>query len=199
MEKTILRECSIHGLTKFVLRKDGKYRCRKCASEAVQKRRIKVKEKAIEYKGGKCERCGYDKCSEALEFHHPNPDSKDFGISQKGYCWSWAKIKIELDKCILLCANCHREIHHEIKCKEKEKIEKEIKEKKERVDIPPKKTCSFNKIQYIDIELIKKDIENGLKQPEIAVKYNISVCTLKRFIWSHGIYMGGRKPSRRKK
>ena len=58
MKKTILRECSIHGLTKFVLRKDGKYRCRKCASEAVQKRRIKVKEKAIEYKGEKRERSG---------------------------------------------------------------------------------------------------------------------------------------------
>ncbi|MGB9863607.1 MAG: hypothetical protein ACPLPQ_07360 [Candidatus Saccharicenans sp.] len=79
--------------------------------QAVQKRRKKIRQMAIAYKGGRCQICGYDKCLEALEFHHLESVGKDFGISDKGYTRSWDKIKAELDKCILLCANCHREIH----------------------------------------------------------------------------------------
>lgn len=45
----------------------------------------------------------------------------------------------------------------------------------------------------MNLESIKKDIEDGLKQSEIAAKHNVSVATLKRFIWSHGIYMGEKK------
>jgi 5-methylcytosine-specific restriction endonuclease McrA len=78
---------------------------------AVQRRRKKIREMALAYKGGKCERCGYDRCSEALEFHHLSSDDKDFGISANGHSRSWERTKKELDKCILLCANCHREIH----------------------------------------------------------------------------------------
>lgn len=66
---------------------------------------------AVTYKGGKCERCGYDRCIDALEFHHIDPVQKDFTISAKGYTRSWNKVKAELDKCIMLCANCHRELH----------------------------------------------------------------------------------------
>ncbi len=66
---------------------------------------------AVEYKGGKCERCGYDRCMEALEFHHLDPIHKDFNISSKGYTRSWKKVQSELDKCVMLCANCHRETH----------------------------------------------------------------------------------------
>jgi len=77
---------------------------------AVAKRRRKIKAMAIEYKGGKCQTCGYHKCNGALELHHLNTEEKSFGIGDKGYTRSWDKIKAELDKCILLCANCHREI-----------------------------------------------------------------------------------------
>ena len=66
---------------------------------------------AVEYKGGRCQVCGYDRCIEALEFHHLDPTQKDFGISHKGYTRSWEKVKEEVEKCILLCANCHREFH----------------------------------------------------------------------------------------
>jgi len=78
---------------------------------AVQKRRKKVRQMAIDYKGGRCQLCGYNRCSEALEFHHLETTGKDFGISDRGYTRSWKKIKEELDKCILLCSNCHREVH----------------------------------------------------------------------------------------
>ncbi len=77
---------------------------------AVVKRRKKVRSMAIEYKGGKCEICGYNRCVQALEFHHLSED-KDFGISDKGYTRSWEKVKKEIDKCILVCSNCHRELH----------------------------------------------------------------------------------------
>ncbi len=78
---------------------------------AVQKRRKKIRKLAIKYKGGKCQICGYDRCNEAMEFHHYKKGEKDFGISQKGYTRSWSKVASELDKCIMLCANCHREVH----------------------------------------------------------------------------------------
>ena len=79
---------------------------------AVRKRRRRIREKAIDYKGGQCQICGYSKCSEALEFHHLNSGGKDFGISDRGYTRSWKRITEEIDKCVLLCANCHREVHN---------------------------------------------------------------------------------------
>jgi hypothetical protein len=64
---------------------------------------------AVKYKGGQCLLCGYDKCLEALSFHHAG--GKEFGISAKGYTRSWDKVQAELDNCILVCHNCHAEIH----------------------------------------------------------------------------------------
>ena len=78
---------------------------------AVQKRRKRVREMALEFLGGRCVRCGYDRCIEALEVHHLESSEKDFGISAKGYTRSWNRIRTELEKCELLCANCHRETH----------------------------------------------------------------------------------------
>lgn len=75
------------------------------------KKRKDLKVQAINYKGGKCENCGYDKCNEALEFHHNIPSEKEFSISKTGNTYSWEKIRNEIDKCSLLCANCHREVH----------------------------------------------------------------------------------------
>ena len=77
-------------------------------------RRKKIRILSVEYKGGKCFRCGYNRCIDALEFHHLDPSQKDFNISSKGYTRSWARVKVELDKCIMLCANCHRELHSKV-------------------------------------------------------------------------------------
>lgn len=87
-------------------------RTKRSTAPYVKARRKKLKDLAIEYKGGKCSCCGYNKCKAALEFHHLDPNEKEFGLGTKGLTRSWDKIKIELDKCILLCANCHREIHN---------------------------------------------------------------------------------------
>lgn len=55
--------------------------------------------------------CGYCRCQNALDFHHRNPEVKSFGLSVRGLTRSWEKIKKEIDKCVLICANCHREVH----------------------------------------------------------------------------------------
>ncbi len=82
--------------------------------KAVAKRRKKVRLMAIEYGGGECQVCGYKKCNRALSFHHKDPKEKDFGLSAQGLTRAWSKTKTELDKCILLCSNCHMEVHEGI-------------------------------------------------------------------------------------
>lgn len=89
--------------------------CKKYTNIQTVKRQKSLKEKCVEYKGGKCEICGYNKCISALEFHHINPNEKDFQMSKyKRYVFN-EKVKEELDKCVLLCANCHREEHSKLK------------------------------------------------------------------------------------
>ena len=111
MENREQQICKHHGLTQYVKRTDGRYRCRQCSIDAVQKRREKIKTLAVQYKGGKCIVCNYNKCQQALEFHHLDPSEKEFGVGEKGYTRSWEKVKQELDKCVLLCSNCHKEVH----------------------------------------------------------------------------------------
>lgn len=81
-------------------------------SKNVMKWRKDKKIKLIEYKGGKCEICGYNKCIGALEFYHKDPSEKDFTISGKSY--SYERLKKEVDKCMLVCSNCHVEIHEQL-------------------------------------------------------------------------------------
>lgn len=82
--------------------------CKKCHSKDIGRRLIEAREAAIEYKGGKCEHCGYDKYRGALEFHHKDPSQKD----PKGLkAYKLSRLFAEVDKCVLLCANCHREEH----------------------------------------------------------------------------------------
>ena len=76
--------------------------------------RKRRKQNLIKVLGGQCCLCGYDKISEALEFHHINPEEKEYAISQNGTCHDLEKDLSEIKKCILVCANCHREIHNGI-------------------------------------------------------------------------------------
>lgn len=81
-----------------------------CGSCRANNRRFKFKKSCLEYKGSKCKICGYNKCVEALAFHHRNPEDKLFGISGS-HCRKWPDVQKELDKCDLLCHNCHVETH----------------------------------------------------------------------------------------
>ena len=76
----------------------------------IKKFRKNRKELMLKGFGGKCQICGYNKCNSALEFHHINPEEKDFTFSNT-LLIQWEKVKEELKKCICVCANCHREIH----------------------------------------------------------------------------------------
>lgn len=95
----------------------------------VAESRRKIKARAVEYKGGKCEACGYSKCIAALEFHHQDPTQKDLQVSGAGNYRKWEVIRPEVDKCLLLCANCHREEHdrlHKLGQSAKKKLHEEV-------------------------------------------------------------------------
>lgn len=88
--------------------------CKKCVLVTTLAKQRNFKLKCVDYKGGKCITCDYSKNMAALEFHHLSPAEKDFAPSHyRSQTWS-KKVEQELDKCILLCANCHREIHNPI-------------------------------------------------------------------------------------
>jgi hypothetical protein len=72
-------------------------------------RRKKLRDMAVAYKGGCCAICRYDRTTAAMDFHHVSMLDKDFTISHR--MTSFQKIRTELDKCVLLCATCHREVH----------------------------------------------------------------------------------------
>lgn len=70
------------------------------------------KQKAVEYKGGRCVCCGYFGCLAALDFHHRNPKEKEgYGSGALKAHWTFERNKPEIDKCELVCVRCHREIH----------------------------------------------------------------------------------------
>jgi predicted HNH restriction endonuclease len=105
-------------------RKMTEYR-QKYLNLAVTEARRKLKAKAVAYKGGKCTSCGFKGYPAIFDFHHPDPKAKDFPIA--GSCKSFERIKPELDKTVLLCANCHRKIHEEIFSKTLAERKKQLK------------------------------------------------------------------------
>lgn len=83
-------------------------------SEKVKRVQKRKKLFAVERFGGKCVLCGYNKCISALHFHHLNSEEKNEKPSYIIMRWSWEKAKKELEKCILVCSNCHAELHDDI-------------------------------------------------------------------------------------
>ena len=117
----MIKQCDICK-KEFKTKKFGTKRryCFECSPEyskngtAISYIRKAIKKELVRYKGGKCEKCGYNKCIEALQFHHINPEEKSFEISN----FEYLKIRPmeeyykEVDKCKLLCCNCHIEEHN---------------------------------------------------------------------------------------
>jgi hypothetical protein len=73
--------------------------------------RKRVKQLLTQSFGGRCGCCSYDSCIEALEFHHLDPKEKDLGVSSWATTASFEKLAAEVEKCVLLCCRCHREVH----------------------------------------------------------------------------------------
>jgi len=107
-KSTALKYVKKENIRKKIERSDSYKKSYK--SEYIKKWKKELKRKLVEYKGGKCELCGYNKCIEALEFHHKDPTKKDFTISLNLY--GFEQTKKEVDKCIMVCSNCHREVHY---------------------------------------------------------------------------------------
>jgi hypothetical protein len=108
---SLQRRCAIHGATTFV--REGRtahYRCRRCRAERVVERRRAIKRVLVEEAGAKCRMCGYEGSPAALHFHHPDPSNKGFAIARNGVSRSLARARLEAEKCVLLCANCHAEV-----------------------------------------------------------------------------------------
>jgi len=94
-------------------RKDNPEKFKKQRQKQMRQMRLNVKIRAMEYKGGKCEDCGIE-CSadnrRIFEFHHTDPSKKEYNIG-RSFGKKWTNIKIELDKCVLLCRTCHMKRH----------------------------------------------------------------------------------------
>lgn len=99
-----MRTCAVCGRVDYP---NKGTRCNSCLSNH---KRHKRKQELVTLFGGKCQRCGYDKSYQALDFHHLIETDKQFSISGN-HCRKWATVVEEARKCILLCANCHREEH----------------------------------------------------------------------------------------
>jgi hypothetical protein len=108
---------------KELIGKQTKYCSRKCQNDiknpnlqsykCQQVRALERKKELINTMGGSCSKCGYHKSIAALEFHHLNPTEKEFNLDARSLSnRKWERVIAEAKKCILLCANCHRELHH---------------------------------------------------------------------------------------
>lgn len=104
--------CKHHGETEFFVEGRGYYRCKRCRSEAVARRRRKVKSILVAEAGGRCCICGYDRSIGALEFHHLDRAEKRLGLSARGIAYALETLRVEAQKCVLLCANCHVEVEN---------------------------------------------------------------------------------------
>ena len=119
----MIKVCEICS-EKFETKSSSRIYCYKCSVESTRSNnetrkhqktvlRNSMKKQAVKLLGGKCSICGYKNCLEALEFHHPNPKIKEFKLGS-GNTMSWKEYKKEALKCILVCSNCHKEIHSKI-------------------------------------------------------------------------------------
>ena len=107
-------KCSeIKELQEFDKRPNGNIQsyCRKCCNDNRYSLLKQHKITILNELGNCCSKCGYDKNTSALEFHHIISEDKDFHFGSANTT-DIKKIRKELDKCILVCANCHREIHY---------------------------------------------------------------------------------------
>jgi transposase len=109
LEVTILN-CKHHGETAFVLDQRGYYRCKRCRSASVSRRRRRVKELLLAEAGGVCCVCGYSRNARALHFHHLDPSLKRIEINARGAGVAIGRLRDEARKCVVLCANCHAEV-----------------------------------------------------------------------------------------
>jgi transposase len=107
--------CPQHGQVTFVRRGPDGFRCQQCRTDAVHRRRRKIKRILVAEAGGACVLCGYSRTQAALHFHHLDPVEKSFTLAARGVTLSLAAARAEAAKCVLLCATCHAEVELGVK------------------------------------------------------------------------------------
>lgn len=195
----------------FVKKNRVEKTCKECKRNYSKLSVYNIKKQAVEYKGGKCQSCGYNKYIGALQFHHINPQEKMANWDRLRNS-AWDRLKQEIDKCELLCANCHAEKHAKDKTELLE-FEKHITENKlfQRPAQEEKiRQCSYCKKNFfapfqnvkrkycskeclhtdkkkkkINIIPIEEKIQllNNFSQEELAEKYGVCVRTIKHWKW----------------
>ncbi|CAB4125727.1 HNHc domain containing protein [uncultured Caudovirales phage] len=111
MSAYLCRDCGTADQSLFYTK--TKYYCKSCWNRKTYKSSRDKLDLLISERGGACERCGYNKCFQALQWHHIDPNEKEFGISGRRGS-PLAELREEVAKCQLLCANCHAEVHTEL-------------------------------------------------------------------------------------
>ena len=131
------------------------------SSTATSDFRRRRKVNLIKVCGEQCNLCGYHTTISALEFHHIDETQKEYGIGSNGTCRDLEKDLAEIKKCILICANCHREVHDGLYSKE-ELYEKKIYNEDIANELRQEKIALFTKTDYFCLECGKK-ISKGTK------------------------------------
>jgi transcription elongation factor Elf1 len=170
-------------------------------SQYVMKSQRRKKMTVVEKFGGKCCICGYDKCINALEFHHLDKKLKEEKPSYIIMRWSWEKVKKELEKCILVCSNCHKELHFsEIDITPgkffKPWIDKiceychkdyETKDVEQKYCSPTCWSLSNRKVERPTKEILKELIENDVSLVKIGEMFGVSGNAVKKWIIKYDI------------
>ena len=176
--------------------------CKGCLYTSQKKRWKERKQKIVELLGGKCCKCGYSKNSAALDFHHEDPSIKEDNWA-KTRQKSWDKVIKESKKCILLCANCHREIHWD---SNNENLNIDIKELTNRElkptgkcptcddDVYGTKYCCVEHASFSNRKVIKRPTCEELTQMikdktmvAIGKEYGVSDNAVRKWAFAYGI------------
>ena len=107
----LCKRCGDTEPDNFYTSNGAKTKCKKCHTMEVHQRKREIKDKAVQYLGGKCLDCGVEGNPWIFDFHHRDPEEKEFHWGNHRTS-NWENLKVELDKCDLLCSNCHRTRHH---------------------------------------------------------------------------------------
>lgn len=183
--------------------------CKSCVLSLQKERWKQRKIKSVELLGGKCCKCGYDRNLAALDFHHVNPEEKEYNFNEL-VKRNWNEVVSELKKCVLLCKNCHAEEHNPALSSDNisktyfELIERE-KTLFERVkmstgvcpvcseEVYGTKYCS-NKCRGIDTRKVKRPTKEVLQEQisskpiiQVAKIYGVSDNTIRKWAKSYGI------------
>jgi len=139
----------------------------------------------LEYKGSKCIKCGYNKNNAGLVFHHRSPSEKEFLVSEFTLRKLNEKIKNELDKCDVLCHNCHIELHTDIEKFNilKNKIYYKVENFRELNTSSGNRAKKKNRTNNTFYSNLKLEYKN-MSQRKLAEKYNVNRSTIRRWLKS---------------